>query len=241
MKKIIGLILTLAAVHFVAVVAAAGYLLASGRLSRDNTQRITEILFPPPASQPASQPATQPVATTRPLLKLEELLAKQAGRPATEQVDFIRNAFDEQMGQLERRLREMEDLQRTIEAARDQLARDRVTLAARQKTLDERESEAARIENDAGFQAELQLYTSMPPEQVKRVFLGLDDQIVARYLQAMPPRTASKIIREFESPEEMSRLGLIFDRIRRAGGDVPGGPASAQPGGTPIAPQASGN
>jgi len=241
MKKIIGLILTLAAVHFVAVVAAAGYLLASGRLSRDNTQRITEILFPPPASQPASQPATQPVATTRPLLKLEELLAKQAGRPATEQVEFIRNAFDEQMGQLERRLREMEDLQRTIEAARDQLARDRVTLAARQKTLDERESEAARIENDAGFQAELQLYTSMPPEQVKRVFLGLDDQIVARYLQAMPPRTASKIIREFESTEEMSRLGLIFDRIRRAGGDVPDGPASAQPGGTPIAPQASGN
>lgn len=229
MKKILTLAIVLLALHFLAVAGAVAFLVTSGRLDKPRAAQIAELLFPPPSSQPATQPTTRVAAsTTRPLLRLEELLAKQAGRPAAEQVDFIRNAFDEQYAQLDRRTRELEDLQRQIEAARDQLARDRAGHEARQRTLDSRESERARLERDEGFQAELQLYQQMPTAQVKRVFLGLDDETVARYLQAMQPRTASRILREFKTPEEVARLQTILDRIRKS--------PSTEGAGNPAAP-----
>jgi hypothetical protein len=56
----------------------------------------------------------------------------------------------------------------------------------------------------------------MPARQVKTVFMGLDDQTVMNYLQAMPSRTAGKIIREFKSPEETSRIQRILERMRLA-------------------------
>jgi hypothetical protein len=243
MKKLLNIVVLIAAMNFVAVAGAVGYLLASGRLSSENTGKISEILFPPPTSQPSTRPATQPVAEPRPLMRLEELLAKKAGRPATEQVEFIRNAFDERMAQLDRRHREVEDLQRTVEAAREQLAIDRAALDIRQKSLDAKQAEAIRQEQDAGFQAELKLYASMPAAQVKSVMMGLDESLAAKYLQAMSPRTAAKILREFKTPDERSRRDMILERIRTAGGEVPAEGAGGGGGGrgTPVAPSALGN
>lgn len=228
MKKILTLIMLLLAVHFLAVAGGVGWLVASGRLDKEKVGKIGEVMFPAPTSQPTTVPTTAPVTDVRPLLKLEELLAKQAGRPATEQVEFIRNAFDEQYAQLERRMREMEALQRQIESARDQLGRDRQALDERQKMLDSRETEAARLEQDQGFQAELQLYQSMPSPQVKKLFIAMEDDLVARYLQAMPTRQASKVIKEFKTPEETARLQQILERIRKAAPTSPLG-KSAEP------------
>lgn len=240
-KKLATLVVLLLAVHFVVVAGGVAYLVGAGKLNKEAAGKIREALFPPEAA-PATQPSTQPVmssATTRPLLKLEELLAKQAGRPATEQVEFIRNAFDEQYAQLERRMRELEDLQRQIEFSRSQIARDRSALDERQKSLDSRETEAARLERDQGFQTELKLYETMPAAQVKKVLMGLDEEQAARYLQAMQPRTAAKILKEFKTQDELSRMQAMLDRIRKAGPSPAGGSAASggaageAPGGGP--------
>jgi hypothetical protein len=80
----------------------------------------------------------------------------------------------------------------------------------------------------------LQLYQSLPSAQVKKLFLSMEDDLVARYLQAMPTRQASKIIKEFETPEETVRLQAILERIRKsAPGAAGGGPAEPGPGGGP--------
>jgi flagellar motility protein MotE (MotC chaperone) len=235
-KKLGMLVLVLLALHFLAVGGAVGYLVGTGKLTGESAGKIKEALFPPvvAATQPSTQPSTQPaggVGAGRPLLKLEELMARQAGRPATEQVEFIRNAFDQQVGQVERRMRELEALERQIETARAQLARDRADLASRTAALDARESAAARLAADEGFQNELQLYLSMPAAQVKKVFMGMEDSAVARFLQAMPPRTASKILKEFKTPEETTRVQLIMERVRRGASDALGGGAAGSSAG----------
>ena len=89
----------------------------------DKLMAIKEIIYP--ATSPAT---TQPVAdaTTQPSLRLEELVARQSGRTAGEQVEFIQHTFDAQMAQLDRREREVRDLERQVELAKQQMTRDRV-------------------------------------------------------------------------------------------------------------------
>jgi len=52
------------------------------------------------------------------------------------------------------------------------------------------------------------------------VFFGLEDDTVMRYLQAMQPRTASKIIKEFKTPEELARIATVLERIRLASAEA---------------------
>lgn len=233
MKKILTLVILLLAIHFLAVAGSVAYLVGTGKLDKEKARQVAEILFPAPATQPAA--STQPAENEaekpiRPLLKLEELLAKQAGRPANEQVEFIRNTFDEQNAQLDRRYRELEDFQRQIESARDRLARDRAAHEARERALDARVAEAERLAQDEGFQKELSLYQSMPASQVKRVFAGMEDAQIARFLSAMTPRAASKIIKEFKTPEETARVQAIMERVRQSGGDAGGAVGAGQAG-----------
>lgn len=213
MKKLLNVIVLVLAMNFIALAAGVGYLKQSGRLEQDRVLAIKEILFPSAAPQPATtQPAANP--TTQPIVRLEELLSQQIGRPASEQVEFIRQTFDAQMAQLDRRQRELNDLQAQIDLAKGQLARDRSAVAQKEKTLVTREQEATKLETDKGFQDSLALYKSMPGKQVKSVFLAMDDRTVAQYLQAMEPRAAARIVKEFKTPEETQFIQRALQRMR---------------------------
>lgn len=227
MKKLFNVIILMLAINFIAIGAGVGYLRSSGHLDRARVMAIKDILFPPATAETA--PTTQPAAgaTTQPIVRLEELLAQQIGRPASEQVEFIQHTFDAQMAQLDRRQRELNDLQRQIDLAKQQLARDRGAVDQKESTLTKREQEATKLETDKGFQDSLALYKSMPGKQVKSVFLGLDDRAVAQYLQAMEPRAATRIIKEFKSPEEMQFIQKALQRMRATDAAQPPLPAPA--------------
>src|SRR4051794_2531012 len=112
--------------NFLVVAGFAVFLVKSNRVDKEKALAIKEMVFPTTA--PAS---TQPIAdaTTQPSHRLEELVARQSGRTAGEQVDFIQHTFDAQMAQLDRREREQRDLERQIELAKQQMAKDRAALA----------------------------------------------------------------------------------------------------------------
>ena len=52
----------------------------------------------------------------------------------------------------------------------------------------------------------------------------LADDVVVRYLRAMEPRQAAKIIKEFKTPAEVQRVKLLMEQVRAA----ESGSASAQ-------------
>lgn len=215
MKKLWNVLVLTLAINFLALAGGAGWLYRAGHLDRQKIHAIKEMLFPPPLPsdvklETASQPATQPSA------RLEELLARHTGRTASEQVEFIRHTFDAQMVQLDRRQRELDDLQNQVDLAREQMARDRAQLEQERQKLQNREQEATRLQTDQGFQDSLLLYQSMPPRQVKTIFMTLGDDVVIAYLQAMPPRLASRILKEFKSPEEIGRIQSVLEKMRQA-------------------------
>jgi hypothetical protein len=233
MKKLATVLVLTLAINFLAVAGGVGWLWNSKHLDRTKVDAIKQILFPPPATQPATQPATVADATTQPTLRLEELLAKESGHTATEQVEYIQRTFDTQMAQLDRREREIDDLKRQTDLAQQQLTRDRAAMQTEQQTLDAAKQQQAALASDKGFQDSLLLYNTMPSKQVKSIFMGLDDTTVMNYLRAMQPRTASKIIKEFKTQDETDRIQRILERMRQSAPTTapaaPGPTAAASP------------
>jgi hypothetical protein len=223
-KKLWNVFVLTLAVNFLAAAGGVAYLYNAGRLDRARVGAIRDILYPPPAPKPAA--TTRPVGDAEhgPELRLNELLEQKSGLSTAEQLEFIQQTFDARMAEMDRRQREMGDLQRQVDMANAALARDRLALEAEKKALAERQQLADRLAGDKGFQDSLKLYKSMPPKQVKQVFLSMDDETVRRYLQAMEPRTATKIVREFKAPDEQQRIQRVLQAM---GAD----PVSPPPGG----------
>src|SRR3954467_13013463 len=214
MKKLLNVLSLTLAVNFLAVAGFVAYLYRDGRLDRARITAIKDVLYPaPPAEAPATQPVTDQLA--QPTLKLEELLAKTAGRPAAEQLDYIRKSFDSQMAQLDRAHRELLDLNQQVEQARAKLNEERKALDEKEKKLVDRDQQSQRLASDEGFQNSLNLYQTLPAKQVKTIFMGLEDATVIQYLQAMESRSAARITKEFKSPEETQRLAKLLEKMRQ--------------------------
>src|SRR6476661_1460168 len=112
MKKLLNVFVLTLAVNFLAVAGAVAYLYKDGRLDRARVQAIKLILYPPPAPAPAAQPVK--AAKNEPVLQLGELLAQKSGLSTAEQLEFIQQTFDARMAELDRRQRELADLQRQV-------------------------------------------------------------------------------------------------------------------------------
>jgi hypothetical protein len=213
MKKLLRVIAYAMALNFLAAVGGAAYLWKTHHLDRSRALAIKAIVFPPPATQPSAAAGDQP--TTQPAVSLDDLLKKAAGRSADEQVEFIQRSFDSRNAQLDMRQRELADQQALIDAGRQRLAQERDAVEAEKKRLAAAEQQAANQANDQGFQDSLTLYTAMAAPQVKTIFMSLPDEIIQRYLEAMPTRTAAKIIKEFKTPDETSRIQKVLERMRQ--------------------------
>jgi hypothetical protein len=212
------LILTLA-LNFLAVAGGIGWLWYDGRLNKEQVAKIKDLLYPKP--EEVKTESAEEESTTQPANQLEALLAKASGRTAAEQVAFIQQSFDSQLAQLDRRQREIADMQRQVELAKQQLAADRAKLEKGEQALVTEQQLQQKLASDKGFQDSLSLYQTLSGKQVKTIFMGLDDETVVRYLQAMPPRASAKIVKEFKTPEENERVQRILERMRQSQPQTP--------------------
>jgi hypothetical protein len=219
MKKVFSVLALMLAVNFLAVAGGVGWLFQSRHLDKQRLIAIKTLVFPPPA--PDAPPATQPARDDNkpaPLLALDDLLDRQMkSQGADKQLQAVQSAFDARMAQLDQRQQQIQDLSRLVDAAKAKNLRDRQQIDADRAQLDADKQEAQRLASDTGFQDTLELYNTMSPKQVKAILMSDDDATVCRYLQAMEPRTAASIIKEFKTPAEMTRIQTVLDRIRNGG------------------------
>src|SRR3982750_193192 len=218
MKKLWSVFVHTLAINFLLLAGAAGWLWKGAHVDRPKVEAVREVLFPKaetmtagPAPQP-SKPESGP-----PLVRLDQLLARHAGKRAGEQVEVIQQTFDAQSALLDRRRRELEDLQQQIAAEQKRLADASASLDGERKDLAERRQQAEQAATDKGFADSLKLYSTMPGKQAKAVFMDMPDEAAAHFLQAMPPRTATKIVKEFKTPAEVARINRVMERIRQGG------------------------
>ena len=114
--------------------------------------------------------------------------------------------------------REVTDREQQVAAANSKLAADRKSLEAERLKLTEQERQADRLAGDKGFQDTLSLYITMQSHQVKQIFMTMDEQSAAEYLDAMETSGAAKIFKEFKTPDELDRMKHILEKMRHPTG-----------------------
>src|SRR5438309_1472978 len=147
MKKLLNILLITLGVNFLVAAGGVAYLFKTGALTKEKITAI-KVMLGPATTQAVVEKKDQIDATTRPTMKLEELLAKVSGRPAGEQVEFMQRTFDTQMTQLDRRLQELRSLQGTMKTDQEKLDGLQKKLDVQQKKLDEREKVLATEAQD---------------------------------------------------------------------------------------------
>jgi len=215
MKKLLTVIAWTLALNFLAAVGGIAWLYGTKKLDRDKVHQIKDLVFAP-ATQPVEVKPEVRDATTQPTLRLEEMMAKVSGRSASEQVEFMQNTFNTHMALLDRRFQDLQNQRKTIDQAKAQVDKDRQKLLADQKQLATAQQDQAKLLTDQGFQDTLNLYNSMPARQVKTIFMSMSDDTMIKYLRAMEPRIATKIIKEFKTADETDRVGKVMEKMRQA-------------------------
>lgn len=222
MKKLLVVIAFTFALNFLLLIGALAYMLSNGTLTKEKIALVKAVFAP--ASAPTTTAATQAVIdpSTQPSIKLEELLAKVSGRSAGEQVEFMQRTFDAKMAELDRRMHEMQALQVQIDGARAVLVKEQGKLKADQLALATREKTLTKQLDDKNFNDTMAMLEGLPTKQVKELFSGMDDSTAVRYLRAMEPDKAAKILKEFKTPTEATRVRKLMEIIRTPQADAAG-------------------
>ncbi len=230
-KKFGLVILIVLSLNFLALAGGVGWLWSSKQIDAEKLLALKDLVFPKPVPvvEEAKKSEIDP-ATTQPILRLERLLEQTNGKSAADQVEFIRTAFETQSALLERQRRELSDVKRQVDLAQSQLTKDRAALALEKEEVKKREAERQTLAADVGFQQTLEVFNGLPTKQVKDLFKTMEEVTVVRYLQAMEPKRASRVMREFKTPEELQMAQALLEQLRKndpvAAAQVAGVPAN---------------
>ena len=215
-KKLFAASVAVLAINFVAMLVAGAMLAQRAGVDRAKIEAVRDVLFPPETPvvvEPAAESVEPDLPT--PMQELVALLDAQAGKPPEARVSDVADALDARTAALARDRRELADREAQVLAATRKLAQERAAFEAESKAWTEAVAAAQARAGEAGFAESLALLTAMPAKQAKGVLAECDDEAALRYLRAMEPRTAAKVLKEFNTPLETRRVSEWLEQMRQ--------------------------
>jgi len=246
MKKLFSFIMMIFLLNLLAAAGIVGYLLATGRLDKpkalvisdllrhpgtpaDLRTHVAEILVPHATTAPATGPASRPATAL-------------GDTPATaeERIDFARQAMEQERLRLDAEKQNLRHEHELLERLQAKIDADRKKVEDDRKAFEQSVVQSATKGNQEAFARTLALYDELKPKQLKDLFMPpASPEEVAKYLAAMEPERAAKIISEFKTDPEKQQIGLVLKRLRETGTDSASAPPTtpaAQGASAPAAP-----
>jgi flagellar motility protein MotE (MotC chaperone) len=231
MKKLVTFLMMILLLNLFAAAGLAGYLVATGRLDKpkavviadllrhqgtpkDLRTQVTDILEPAPATAPATGPASRPAGS----------LADAGPATAEERIDFARQAMEQERLRLDAERQNLRHEHELLERMQAKIDADRKRVDEDKKNFEQSVTQTAAKTNDEAFTRTMALYAELKPKQLKDLFLPMPQDEVAKYLKAMDPERAAKIITEFKSEPEKSYINAVLKRLRETGTDSASAP-----------------
>lgn len=217
LKALFLAISTLAIAHFIALLGFAVWLQQGDRLDMNRINQIREVFTMTITAEQAEIVRQERLAADEQAMADDAATEANPPVPTANRMSLIGDLDDLNLITVERLSKEGEDL-------RDILAGKLMKIETAQAALAEEQAEFLRLreeikknEGSVQFKKALQRYEGLKPATAKSVFQTLIDQgetdQVVSYLNAMQPRTSSKIIGIF-TPDVAADL---LERIRRRG------------------------
>lgn len=232
MRSLSIAVVTLVVVNLLAVAALGGWLHTTGRLSRERVDKAVS-LFTPTLEEEAAQAEQAAVAEEEAkamAVQLARLEAVADGPMTTDDRLHQQQQRDELAeARVQRLQRDIADLQRQLEIAQAQIAKDRARLIEERTAFDEAVAAQQAAEQDENFQQAVRTYEQLKPRQVKQMFQtmmaeGRSDQVVS-YLAAMQIRKSAGVLKEFKEEAEIAQATALIEALRKRGIDVAGNTA----------------
>jgi len=226
MRTLFNVVAVLAILHIVAGLGFVGWLAGTGRL---NKQRLvdTRNVFALTVEQEKEKQAeeAEKAEQTRIEAERQARLSGVGGLAST--ADQLREEEQRNeilLRQLERTRREIEALSDNLTLARQRMERQHEDLLAAKEQLEDRIQQIESRLNDEGFKKAVTLYETLPSKQVKQMFIELmtadqTDEVVA-YLEAMQPRKAAGVLKEFKERDEVDLAVELTQRLRERGSEL---------------------
>lgn len=227
MRTLTTAILVLLLVNLLALGGAAGWLHSTGRLSRERVSRAVELFRPTLTEEArlAEEAAARQVEAEAMQVQLARLEAVADG-PMTTDDRLARQQERDELAEarVQRLQRDIADLQRQLEIAQSQIAKDRQRLIQEREAFEQIRQQELAQQQDANFQQAVRTYEQLRPRQVKQMFQALMDEgkhvEVVDYLAAMQLRKAAAVLREFRDESEIGQATQLIEELRRRGIDV---------------------
>jgi len=226
MKTFARVIALLAVIHVLALGGLAGWLAATDRLNRDRAEQVVEMLATTIEQAEQQRQAEQRKHAAEQAQRNRQARIANIGEAgsAAEQLAEQRKQNEVLLRRLERTRSEIQVLRDSLALARRRMEDQRDKLVEQKRTLEKRLETIEKQLNDDGFKRAVALYESIPPDQAKQMFLQLMEQNhtdqVVMYLEAMKPRKAAGVLREFEQGPEIARAVELTERLRARGSDL---------------------
>ena len=219
MKKLIKAIFIVAILNLLAVLAGAGWLFSSGRLSKDRVVNMSSLF-------------TDTVAVEEATIKAEEAAIAKALAEQEKPLPSIplnaveRNLVRVEMTQvdrqrLDRMKREVENLRETLRKERRILERARVELEGEKDEFQQMRDRLAGLEGGNQFKKSLNTLSEMKPKDAKAILSVLltdeKKEEVVTYLSSMDSGVRTGIMTEFIKAGEEKLAANLLESIRQRG------------------------
>ena len=199
MKRAAQMIGLLSAIHVIVLAGFVGVLFASGRINREKLERIVEII----------REAEDGEAVAEVRLETEEEVPKASSECI--EADKVAEEIEER--RIDRLVRDLENKYVMLEEVKQKIVDDEKNLAQREAQFSQMmKDERERLQNE-GFLEAVQIYSDMPPESAKKLFMTIEDRPVMEYLALMDGRARKKIIKKFQTPEELEKVKRVIDAL----------------------------
>lgn len=223
MKTIWTILSTLAIANLIALLAFAGWLKSSDRLSKERMEKVREIFKTTVSADRAQEDARVAEAAVK--AKQEEQAAKEAEPPITtdQRLAIVREYQERTRQEKQRVQRETENLIDTLTTKQEQFEADRAAFRAEKEAFEKQRTDIAALEGDAQFQKSLKVYQSLKPDEaasmLKELMADNKTTQVVTYLNAMKSSAATKIVAEFQKGDPKVAADLL-ERLRQHGFSV---------------------
>lgn len=224
MKRLWNIISFIAVVNLLSLLLFGAWLWQSGRLDVERIDRVRELLAMTIADEQAAAEERAAQAEREQAEAAERAWRANPPLPSAAHVQQVSRAED-QADQAMRRVRdETARLQEQLDGRAAELdQREQAFRSARETWLGSIDAEKSRRSDEQFLQTVRQYETA--PAKIARQWMiqlideGGRDQVVA-YLDAMNPRAASKILREFKTEEEAALATELLEELRTFGLDA---------------------
>lgn len=221
MRTILTAIILVLVINVLALGVLAGWLGASGRLSKDRVRGVVGV-FTHTIEEEARLAAEAEQAERDAQVLAERALRMQqvASGPVTPEarLESIQVVDEKTRALLERQKVESQALKRQLDTRQRLIEQRLAELDAKQQAFDQAIESKIEEMQEEDFKEAIAMLEGIPPKQAKQIVQrwladGAESQVVD-YLSAMEGRKAAKVLKEFKLPNEVAQAASLIEQLR---------------------------